>query len=182
MPPPRFLPRELGHVPGFHRVVTEERQIPDPVIEAIADTDASFWEIDAHCYTESNIRRLIEVEGTIRSVQPSMSDTLLTKIMLGVFGSVPAFDINFRRACKPEGLIATFGPKALRKIGAFYQRNPTVIDAHRLPTLDFTSGAETHRRYTRAKIIDMAYFIEGEKLEQSSKIVGAEAPVPLVGQ
>jgi len=111
-----------------------------------------------------------------------MSDTLLTKIMLGVFGSVPAFDINFRRACKPEGLIATFGPKALRKIGAFYQRNPTVIDAHRLPTLDFTSGAETHRRYTRAKIIDMAYFIEGEKLEQSSKIVGAEAPVPLVGQ
>ncbi len=142
-----------------------------PVIEAVARTDASFWEIDADCYTESNIQHLLEVAGTIRDVLPGMSPTLLTKIMLGVFGSVPAFDTNFRAACKSEGTVQTFGSKALRKIGAFYKSNAALIDAHRMPTLDFISGGHTQRCYTRAKVIDMAFFIEGEKkLEQSAKL------------
>jgi hypothetical protein len=142
-----------------------------PVIEAVARTDASFWEIDADCYTESNIQHLLEVAGTIRDVLPGMSPTLLTKIMLGVFGSVPAFDTNFRAACKSEGTVQTFGSKALRKIGAFYKSNAALIDAHRVPTLDFISGGHTQRCYTRAKVIDMAFFIEGEKkLEQSAKL------------
>jgi len=107
-----------------------------------------------------------------------MSDTLLTKIMLGVFGCVPAFDINFRRACKPEGLVATFGSGALRRIESFYRNNRSLIEAQRLPTLDFTSGGETQRRYTRAKIIDMAFFIEGERLEQMAELAGAVTPAP----
>jgi hypothetical protein len=91
-----------------------------------------------------------------------MSDILLTKIMLGVFGSVPAFDGNFRRGCKAAGIAATFGRRALRQIGTFYQVNAATIDAYRVPTLDFVTGEPTQRRYTRAKVIDMAFFIEGE--------------------
>jgi hypothetical protein len=174
-----FYLASWGMFRGSTELLQKSARYLIPVIEVIARTDASFWEIDADCYTESNIQLLLEAEGTIRDVQPGMSDTLLTKIMLGVFGSVPAFDINFRRACKPEGLVATFGAKALRKIGAFYQGNAAVIDAHRLPTLDFTSGGETQRRYTRAKIIDMAYFTEGERLEQFAKLAGAVTPVSL---
>jgi hypothetical protein len=38
-------------------------------------------------------------------------------------------------------------------------------------TLDFISGGHTSRCYTCAKVIDMAFFIEGEKkLEQSAKL------------
>jgi len=133
-----------------------------PVIEVVARTDTPFWELDAHCYTESNIQRLWELAGTIRQAQPGMSDILVTKIMLGVFGSVPAFDTNFRRGCRVASIVATFGPRALRKIGAFYQDNAEVIDGYRVPTLEFVSGEHTQRRYTRAKVIDMAFFIEGE--------------------
>ena len=50
---------------------------------------------------------------------------------------------------------------SLRKIAAFYEGNADVIDAHRIPTLDFATGVETTLRYTRAKVIDMVFFIEG---------------------
>jgi hypothetical protein len=49
----------------------------------------------------------------------------------------------------------------LRKIGEFYRENSEVVDRHCELTLDFDSGAPTTRRYTRAKVIDMIFFIEG---------------------
>ena len=128
-----------------------------PIIEAIANAEASLWELDADRYTESNIERLLEQAGTIRRANGGMSDVLVTKIMLGVFGSVPAFDTNFRRGFG----VTTFGAKALKKVGAFYSDNAEVIDKYRVPTLDFVSGEPTQRSYTRAKVIDMAFFIEG---------------------
>jgi hypothetical protein len=132
-----------------------------PIVKVLAQTHMSLWEIDAHCYNESNIERLCELADTIREAHSGMSNILLTKIMLGVFGSVPAFDRNFRQGCKAAGIVATFGPNALRQIGAFYRDNATVIDAYQVRTLDFVSGETTGRIYTRAKVIDMAFFIEG---------------------
>ena len=128
-----------------------------PIIEAIANAEASLWELDADRYTESNIEGLLGQAGTIRRANGGMSDILVTKIMLGVFGSVPAFDTNFRRGFG----VTTFGAKALKKVGAFYSNNAEVIDKYRVPTLDFVSGEPTQRSYTRAKVIDMAFFIEG---------------------
>lgn len=128
-----------------------------PVIETIAGVDSALWEIDAHCYTEHNIERLLDAGRAFRDVLPGSSDILVTKIMLGVFGNVPAFDTNFKNGFQ----VATFGSKALRKIGAFYEAHRTVIDESRIPTLDFVSGRPTSRKYTRAKVIDMAFFIEG---------------------
>jgi hypothetical protein len=128
-----------------------------PVIEVVAHTETDLWELDAHCYTETNIRRLLQLASKIREAQHGMSDTLVTKIMLGVYGSVPAFDANFKRGCR----VSTYGPKALRKIGGFFQDHADVINAHRVPTLDFISGGHTQRAYTRAKVIDMAFFVEG---------------------
>ena len=127
------------------------------VLEVVARTEKSLWELDAHCYTESNIHRLVELASTIRQAQPNMSDTLVTKIMLGVFGNVPAFDANFKRGFG----VATFGLKALRKVGVFFQAHAEGINAYRVPTLDFMSGELTQRNYPRAKVIDMAFFIEG---------------------
>lgn len=127
------------------------------IIEEIARTDASLWELDVHCYTEANVRRLLEAAGTIRRANGGMSDILVTKVMLGVFGNVPAFDTYFKRGAG----VNTLGLKALKKIGVFYRDNADVIDKYRVPTLDFVSGKPTQRLYTRAKVIDMAFFIQG---------------------
>jgi len=132
-----------------------------PIMKVVAQAHISLWQIDAHCYNKTNNERLCELADTIRKAHPGMSDILLTKIMLGVFGSVPAFDTNFRRGCKATGIVATFGLRALTQIGAFYRDNAAVIDAYRVPTLEFVSGEPTERIYTRAKVIDMAFFIEG---------------------
>ena len=70
---------------------------------------------------------------------------------------MPAFDQNFK---KGSGL-TTFGYKALHDLGHFFDQNAEVIERHRVPTLDFASGGPTGRRYTRAKVIDMIYFVEG---------------------
>jgi hypothetical protein len=142
-----------------------------PVVEVIATADASLWEIDAHCYDPTNIQRLEELAGKICNALPGVSgtDTLKTKIMLGVFGNVPAFDKTFRRACKEVSMVATFGKRGLKKIAEFYQENEKIINAYRVRTLDF-GGGHTQRCYTRAKVIDMALSTEGEKRELADKL------------
>lgn len=40
-------------------------------------------------------------------------------------------------------------------------RMPEVIERHRVPTIDFVTGEPTNRRYSRAKVIDMIFFVEG---------------------
>lgn len=152
-----FYLASWGMLRGSAELLQKSARSLIPVIKVVAQIETSLWELDVECYTESNIQRLLELASTVRQAQPKMSDILVTKIMLGVFGSVPAFDTNFKRGFG----VATFGPKAMKKIGEFFQEHADVINAHRVPTLDFISGGHTQRTYTRAKVIDMAFFIEG---------------------
>jgi hypothetical protein len=86
------------------------------VIEVIASAEMSSWEIDAHAYTDDSIQRLAEMATQIRSAMPEgASDILVTKIMLGVFGCVPAFDTYFKKGFG----VSTFGRKSLVKVGRF---------------------------------------------------------------
>lgn len=152
-----FYLASWGMLRGSAELLQKSARSLIPVLEVVARTETSLWELDAQCYTELNILRLMELASTIRQAQPNMSDTLVTKIMLGVFGNVPAFDANFKRGFG----VATFGPKALRKVGGFFEANPQAINAYCVATLDFISGEPTQRNYPRAKVIDMAFFIEG---------------------
>jgi hypothetical protein len=79
--------------------------------------------------------------------------------MLGVFGNVPAFDTNFKKGFG----VSSFGRNALIRISEFYKANISIIEKSRLFTLDFLTGIPTQRFYSRAKVIDMIFFIEGTK-------------------
>ena len=129
-----------------------------PLIDFIAAAKSDIWMIDADRYTDRAIDDILGVARQIRATLPGgATDTLVSKIMLGVFGCVPAFDRNFRQGFD----VSTLGPKALRKIGRFYTENAETIDSNRVPTLDFETGKYTERMYTRAKVIDMIFFVEG---------------------
>jgi hypothetical protein len=129
-----------------------------PVIDVVASSRSSIWEIDAHCYTDQNCAALVEMARQIRAALPKgASDTLVTKIILGVFGSVPAFDKQFKKGFG----VARFGPKALRRVSEFYRSNVEIVERHRVSTLDFETGQESKRKYTRAKVIDQIFFVEG---------------------
>jgi hypothetical protein len=129
-----------------------------PLIEVIAQSPREIWEMDADGYGDGHCQVVFDTAHQIAAALPNgASDTLVTKVMLGTFGCVPAFDRYFKKGLR----VSTFGPKALRKIGEFYKANADVIDRNRVPTLDFASGETTKRNYTRAKVIDMIFFVAG---------------------
>ncbi len=113
--------------------------------------------MDANMYGDGSCPVVFDAAHQIKGALPYASDILVTKIMLGTFGCVPAFDTYFKKGFG----VSTFGRKALRKIGEFYDANAEVIERNRVQTLGFDSGAATERRYTRAKVIDMIFFVAG---------------------
>jgi hypothetical protein len=83
-------------------------------------------------------------------------------VLLGVFGSVPAFDTFFKRGFRTvTGKAVKMDQRTLGAIRDFYAANAATIDQQLVRTLDFASGRPTPLRYTRAKIIDMIFLIEG---------------------
>jgi hypothetical protein len=131
-----------------------------PVLEAIVEAPPEIWDIDVDSYGPRCNTVVLDIAESIRRTLPGRaSDTLVTKIMLGVYGCVPALDSYFRRGFGASRL----GPKALRSVAAFYASNAEVIERHRVFTWDFDTSAPTDRRYTRAKVIDMIFFIEGDR-------------------
>ena len=102
---------------------------------------------------------------------------LVTKIMLGVFGCVPAFDGLFTSAFRNvyEGqngcAFRSFNDAALQSLGRFYEEHRSIIDrlAKETRLFDFATGKETNTYYTKAKIIDMIGFQAGQNKRLASK-------------
>lgn len=131
-----------------------------PVVDVIADSPRGVWKADADDYSDRVCAELLDLAGQLRRALPKgASDILVTKIMLGVFGCVPALDTNFTNG---SGL-RTLNRSSLQWLAHFYQANRDVIDRHRIPTLDFDTGTPTRRLYSRAKVIDMIFFVEGSE-------------------
>ncbi|HAK89421.1 MAG TPA: hypothetical protein DHV16_02780 [Nitrospiraceae bacterium] len=134
----------------------------EQLISAIAKMPKVCWEIDLNTYSDVSISLLLEIYKHIFSSlgenDEYASATLITKIMLGVFGNVPALDDNF---CKGFGCGKHFSKSLLQKISEFYNANKEEVDKHKIKTIDFSTGTETTRYYTKAKLIDMVGFIEG---------------------
>ena len=133
------------------------------------------WNIDAHNYDNESIQTILEVYKNITSLimgedKSNRHLVLTTKIMLGVFGCVPAFDQyftdTFREIC--ENLSGRNGFRSVNEnnlthIRNFYEANREDIEILRdkIHTLDFNTGEFTQTKYTRAKIIDMYGFAKG---------------------
>ncbi|MGH9089771.1 MAG: hypothetical protein ACRDZR_00080 [Acidimicrobiales bacterium] len=143
-----------------------------PVIKTIAAEPAAIWDIDVDRYDDHTIDALLDLIERIRSAitaKPSgdelakiPTNTLVTKVILGVFGSVPAFDTFFCRGLRSvTGKPVRLNVPTLLAVANFYSANARAIDRERVRTLDFASDHLTGLRYPRAKVIDMVFLIEG---------------------
>ena len=130
-----------------------------PLVTTIADAPEEVWELDLDRYDADGIDLVYSTAADLRhALRPlQASDILVTKVMLGVFGCVPAFDTYFKKGFG----VSTFSKGSLRLVGEFYRAHAEKIDGLRQPTLDFTTGQPTTRLYTRAKVVDMTFFIKG---------------------
>ena len=139
----------------------------ESLIVAISDMDRKYWDIDVDKYTHENIELLLELYHKIMNYlgheKEYASATLITKIMLGVFGNIPALDDNF---CRGMGFSKYLSKSLLLKIAQYYQDHRQEISEQEIKTLDFHTGRETGRYYTKAKIIDMIGFIEGMRINK----------------
>lgn len=138
-----------------------------PTIEYIATLDRSVWNIDVDNYTDENIKQIIKIYHDIKGELVTDRKThkaLVTKVLLGVFGFIPAFDDYFTSTFREiSGDLCRFRSveeNSLRVIRDFYKANRTTIDkwAERTFTTDFVTGEKTPINYPKAKIIDMYGF------------------------
>jgi len=165
-----FYLASWGMYRGAGFLLQKSVRIFEPVMVYIVSPECDVWGIDVDNYTkDGNINKLIKCAGKIEEIlkvhKPTRTDwdTLVTKIMLGVFGNVPAFDTYFKIG---SGL-KTFDEHSLGKIKNFYDDHKNKI-TQKLKTFDDKSPNEeeanyryTDRHYTNAKIIDMIFFTKG---------------------
>ncbi len=141
-------------------------------IEYIASLNRKIWEIDVDNYNDETIALIIEIYSNIkdRIIENNNSDLILTtKILLGVFGFIPAFDQffcnSFREIFNRQCGFRVVNKNSLTCIMDFYNANKGTIDilANDTLTKDFVTGKKTNLTYTKAKIIDMYGFTKGLK-------------------
>jgi len=147
----------------------------EKLIYYINNASVELRKIDVDKYDQSNIDILIEgyrkIEESIQFYEKKPSITLVTKIMLGVFGNVPAFDINFVSgfskifsSYKITCGFTSFNKKSLNCIKEFYDDNSEAIIncSENSITYEFESGIRSGINYPKAKIIDTYGFKIGE--------------------
>jgi len=155
-----FYLASWGMLRGSSFLLGKSIKFYEPLINLVASFDKAIWAIDVNSYTDTNIQLLLScklaiVEALGKSNNPS--NTLVSKIMLGVFGNVPAFDTLFSIGFG----LNWFNEKSLGHLAKYYQDNRPILDQYQIPTYDFVTGQPTKRLYTKAKLIDMIGFIEG---------------------
>lgn len=152
-----------------------------PLIEYLAEKksqDIRLWGIDVNNYNEESIEILLKLYGDIKElVIPVKKEkteythlTLITKIMLGIFGSIPAFDTYFVLSLKTifakECGFTVVNKQSLNCIKEFYLANEYEINnlSSNRHTIDILSEGTTKLNYTKAKIIDLYGFCDGFKI------------------
>ena len=145
--------------------------------------DSIVWTIDVDTYTRESKEEILKVYHDIdERIQKSIartlgketndvnvSVTLITKIMLGIFGCVPAIDqyfySSFHKRYKGFGKLGT---KELNCLKKFYDEYKYELDSFQISVLDF-SGNNTNLLYKKAKLIDMYGFSDGLHNSQKNK-------------
>jgi len=136
-------------------------------IEYINSLEKHYWNIDVDSYNNETYEKIFEIYQNLymRVMNFTSADvTLITKMILGIFGAVPAYDDFFRKSFKTISNsrcgFTKFNKKSLSIIKEFYDFNKTIIDkmSNETFTYDFISGEKTNINYPKVKIIDMYGF------------------------
>lgn len=136
-------------------------------IQYINSLDKSVWDIDVDKYDEKNIEIITNIYNEIKKLLIPNGNThltLVTKVLLGVFGFIPAFDSyfceTFRKLSNGKCGFRSVNKVSLSFIQNFYQENKSAIDnlSNNTFTTDFLSGEKTEIKYPKAKVIDMYGF------------------------
>lgn len=150
------------------------------LIEYVHDKENDhLFNVDVDSYDDTNKKIIIIAYNEIKTrlgIKKERSITLVTKIMLGVFGCIPAYDTYFSdtftkmggKGFKAEGLTEI----SLGFISEFYIKHNNIIDPlkEKCNVKCFNKENESSvMKYTRAKIIDMYGFQRALSISEDEK-------------
>lgn len=143
-------------------------------IEIIEARNPALRDIDADDYADPADRQVLldTYSDLYYALLPEggTGKTLVTKVMMGVWGNVPSFDTyflkSFRSLAGSPAESASFrypNDRSLALLDEFYAAHDDEIDGltRRFTTTDFATGLPTDQHLTRMKIIDMFGFQSG---------------------
>lgn len=165
-----FYLASWGMLRGSSFLLNHSVKYYEPLVKYIASLNESVWDIDVQNYNDENIKIILDIYQNCKDIliKNGNSDlTLITKILLGVFGFIPAFDRYFcnvfRAMSNGECGYRRCNKKALKNVQLFYLDNKVVIDrlSSELKVTKFVNGEPSGLNYPKAKIIDMYGFTKG---------------------
>lgn len=146
------------------------RFFEDLVGHMFSDLDADFWDLELASFSDddsdvieifdSGIQHIVEFEKD----RISWTDTLLTKILMGVWGQCPARDTYFSQGFSEFLKRKKYG-RQRKTSGRYLQYLNQIKAAEGWEMPVYTTLEDNH--YPAGKIIDMAFFQYGE--EQARK-------------
>ncbi|RNL90131.1 hypothetical protein ED312_06640 [Sinomicrobium pectinilyticum] len=166
-----FYLASWGMLRGSSFLLQKSTKHFEQTVRYISDLDRSIWNIDVDNYNDHNIQTILTIYKEIKEclIHNGNADlTLTTKVLLGVFGFLPAFDNyfcnTFRVIAEGQCGFRRVNEKSLTFIREFYEANKYTIDnlAKQTYTTDFITGRKTKINYPKAKIIDMYGFTVGQ--------------------
>lgn len=93
------------------------------------------------------------------------SNTLITKILLGVFGCIPAYDDYFMKAMGEYGIQKTFSIRGVKSLLNALRNYNGFINAIENTKINFNYVcAPNNKNYTFMKIVDIVFWKIGEKI------------------
>lgn len=139
-------------------------------MEKLCSIEDKYWNYDPFKMNEHELDETLlcltrEIKDSIRDIyidiksripmtnnaNPNIvSDTLITKVMMGTLGCVPAFDERLKKGLKVKGLQQTYTKQNISKIIEMIKNNKFEKELY-----DF---CEEHKVYTPMRVIDMYFW------------------------
>ena len=131
-----------------------------PIRELLKRKYDALWQVDIGTLSKPKIiKTIFELAKALRKLYPKeITDTLLTKILLGTVGCTPAYDRLFKLGCKKRKVrpFSNFNERSLKAFIQFFQVNAEVFTSIN-NSIKYKSGIF----YPPMKLIDMFFWSVG---------------------
>lgn len=147
----------------------------DTILEIFKPEYEPLWSIKCQEYRNNeNLKLLDQLCKNIRDIyichranidgRNDVSDTLLTKILMGTLGCVPAYDRYFVNGIsKNKVASAVFSMNSIVELALFYENNLNVLETVR------SSVSCEYIEYPQMKILDMCFWQIGYELDNAKR-------------
>lgn len=175
-----FYLASWGMYRGSSFLLQKDYKVHTPVVEELLKKDYDcLLGIDCSEYLQNtatqnalnNLSRFLEdyyndVRKSVKGadITSKVSDTLVTKVLMGTLGCVPAYDRYFIKGIKVTGLsTGNYNQTSLMELAKFYFKNSDRLEVARQ---NFKVGALL---YPQMKLLDMGFWQIGLETENGNK-------------